>query len=210
MYLGNTCPDICYATNTLSQFMCAQKKIQVHAIEYILRFLNGTIGMGINYDKVNIKLHGYFDSDWTGSPIERKSTSGCCFSLGSGMVSWLSRKQSLVALSSIEAGYIASSVGAREAVWIRKLLANLFKRPLKPTVIHCDNQSCIKLSANPVFHNRSKHIEIPYHYIRDMVDRGVIQLKYISTNEQTTDIFTKPLAKVKLKYFREKLGMVNL
>ena len=86
------------------------------------------------------------------------------------MVSWFSKKKSSVALSSTEVEYIASSLGAREAVWIRKLLADLFKRPLKPTVIHCDNQSCIKLLANPTFHNCSKHIEIPYHYIRDMVD----------------------------------------
>ena len=76
-------------------------------------------------------------------------------------------------------------------------------------MIYCDNQSCIKLSSNPVFHNRSKHIEIQFHYIRDMVNRGVIQLEYICTNEQTANIFTKPLAKVKLKYFREKLGMIN-
>ena len=164
--------------------------------------------MGIKYDKVNIKLHGYSNFDWVGSPIECKSTSRCCFSLGSRMVSWFSRKQSSVALSSTKAEYIASSLGAREVVWIRKLLAYLFKRPLNPTMIHCDNQSCIKLSTNPVFHNCSKHIEIPYHYIRDMVDRGVIQLEYSSTNEKTTYIFTKPLAKVKLEYFKEKLCMI--
>ena len=126
--------------------------------------------MGIKYDKVNIELLGYSDSDWAGSSIERKSTSGYCFSLRSGMVSWSSRKQTLVALSSIEVEYIASSLGAREVVWLRKLLSDLFKRHLKPTVIYCDNQSCIKLSSNPVFHNRSKHIEIPFNYIKDMVN----------------------------------------
>ena len=117
------------------------------------------------------------------------------------MVSWSNRKQTSVALSSTKAEYIASSLGAREAVWLRKLLSDLFKRHLKPTVIYCDNQSCIKLSSNPVFHNRSKHIEIPFHYIKDMVNRGIIQLEYICTNEQMADIVTKPLAKVKLKYF---------
>lgn len=101
-------------------------------------------------------------------------------------------------------------MGAKEVVWLRKLLVGLFKKPLKPTIIHCDNQSCIKLSANPIFHNRrSKHIEIPYHYIRDMVDRDVIILEYISTNEKTPDVLTKPLAKVKLVHFREKLGMIK-
>ena len=118
MYLVNTRPDICYATHALSQFMCAPKKIHLHAAKYILRYLKGTIGMGIKYDKVNIELLGYSDSDWVGSSIERKSTSGYCFSLRSGMVSWSSRKQNLVALSSIEVEYIASSLGAREAVWL--------------------------------------------------------------------------------------------
>ena len=101
-------------------------------------------------------------------------------------------------------------MGAREAVWLRKLLFGLFGKPLKPTMIHCDNQSCIKLSENPVFHNRSKHIETPYHYIRDMVGRDIIKLSYISTNEQNADIFTKPLAKLKIVYFRGKLGMTLL
>ena len=170
MYLVNTRPDICFATNTLSQFMCAPRKIHLHAAKYILRYLKGTIGMRIKYDKVNIELHGYFDLDWVGSPTECKSTFGYCFSLGSGMVSWSSRKQTSVALNSTEAEYIASSLGAREAIWLWKLLSDLFKRLLKPTVIYCDNQSCIKLSSNPVFHNHSKHIEILFHYIRDMLN----------------------------------------
>ena len=118
MYLVNTRPDICYATHTLSQFMCAPKKIHLHAGKYILRYLKGTIGMRIKYEKVNIELLGYSDSDWVGSSIERKSNSGYCFSLGFGMIFWSSRKQTSVALSSTEAEYIASSLGAREAIWL--------------------------------------------------------------------------------------------
>ena len=98
-------------------------------------------------------------------------------------------------------------MGAREAVWPRKLPYGLFGKPLKHTIIQCDNQSCIKLSVNPVFHNRSKHIEILYHYIRDMVDKDVIKLIYISIEEKNADIFTKPLAKLKIEYLRNKLGM---
>ena len=101
-------------------------------------------------------------------------------------------------------------MGAREAVWLRKLLVGLFGEPLNPTIIHCDNQSCIKLSVNPVFHDRSKHIEIPYHYVRDMVERKVIQLEYVSTNDQTADILTKPLSRIKVEHFRKKLGMVEM
>jgi hypothetical protein len=104
-----------------------------------------------------------------GSAVNRKSTSGCCFTLGSAMVSWCSRKHSSVVLSTAEAEYIALSVAVREAVWLRKLLADLFDHEKDSTIIHCDNQSCVKLSENPVFHDKSKHIEIKYHYIRDMV-----------------------------------------
>jgi hypothetical protein len=99
------------------------------------------------------------------------------------MISWLSRKQTSLALGTSEAEYIAASVASCEIVWLRKLLARIFDLELEPTLIHCDNQSCMKLIENPVFHDRSKHIEIKYHYIWDMVQRGVVELQYISTNE---------------------------
>ena len=106
---------------------------------------------------------GYSDSDWAGCASDRKSTSGCCF--GSAVVSWFSRKQKSVALSSAEAEYMAASQANCEAIWLRKLLVGLFGRELRPTIIYCDNQSCIKLSENLAFHDRSKHIEIRYHFI---------------------------------------------
>ena len=98
-------------------------------------------------------------------------------------------------------------MGAK-AIWFRKLLFGLFGKPLPPTTIYCDNQSCIKLSLNPVFHNRSKHIEIPYHYVRDMVEKDVIKLEYISIEDQIADTLTKPLAKTKVEHFRKELGMI--
>jgi hypothetical protein len=105
--------------------------------------------------------------------------------------------------------YTASSVASREAVWHQKLLAGIFDLELEPTLIHCDNQSCMKLSENLVFHDKSKHIEIKYHYIRDMVQRGVMELQYISTDEHIADILTKPLSRVKYEYFISKLGMMQ-
>ena len=125
------------------------------------------------------------------------------------MISWLSRKQTLVALSTVNAEYIAASVASREAVWLPKLLAKIFDIELDPTLIHCDNQSCVRLSENPVFHDKSKHIEIKYHYIQDMVQRGAVELWYISTDEQIADILTKPLSRVKYEYFKEKLGVMH-
>jgi hypothetical protein len=104
-----------------------------------------------------------------------------------------------VALSTAEAEYIALSVAVREAVWLHNLLTDLFDHEMDPTIIHYDNQSCVKLSGNPLFHDRSKHIEIKYHYIRDMVQRKVVHVQYLPTHEEIADIFTKPLAKTKFE-----------
>jgi hypothetical protein len=94
-------------------------------------------------------------------------------------------------------------------MWLRKLLSDLFSAELEPTVIHCDNQSCIKLSVNPVFHVRSKHIEMRYHYVRDMVQKNILSIQYVPTAEQTTDILTKSLSLTKFVYFRDKLGVAE-
>jgi hypothetical protein len=144
-----------------------------------------------------------------GSTMDRKSTSGYCFSLGSAMISWSSRKQDSIAQSTAETKYIAASAASREAVWLRKLLLDLFNAKLEPTVIHCDNQSCIKLSENPMFHDRSKHIEMRYHYVRDMVQKNILSIQYVPTTEQTADILTKPLSLTKFLCFRDKLGVAE-
>ena len=154
-------------------------------------------------------LHGYADSDLAGSPVDRKSTSGYCFSLGSTMIFWSSRKQGSITQSTVEAEYIAASNANREAVWLRKLTSGLFGEKLETTIILCDNQSFIKLTENSVFHDRSKHIDLKYHYIRDMVQQNVIKLKYIATNDQVADILTKPLQLAKFAHFRDKLGVVE-
>ena len=111
-----------------------------------------------------INLEGYVDSDWEGSAINGKSTSGCCFSMGSVVISWFSRKQSCVALSTAEVEYVIACSASCEAVWMRKLLSNIFDLQLDATCIYCDNQICVKFLENLVFHDKSKHIEIKYHY----------------------------------------------
>jgi hypothetical protein len=100
-------------------------------------------------------------------------------------------------------------VAVREAVWLRKLLSDLFGHDMDSSVIHCENRSCVKLSENHVFHDKSKHIEIKYHYFIDMVQRKVVHMQYLSTREQVVDVFTKPLARTKFEYFCERLGMVE-
>ena len=136
-----------------------------------------TIDYGLKYEvNQKINLEGYVDLDWAGSSIDRKSTSGFFFSMGSGVISWFSRKQSCVALSTAEAEYVAACSASCEAVWLRNLLSDIFDLQLDATCVHCDKQSCVKLSKNPVFHDKSKHIDIKYHYIRDMVQRAVVKL----------------------------------
>jgi len=210
MYLVNTRPDLCFAVNTLSQFMVEPKSVHWSAGKHVLRYLAGTVDYGLDYRRSDgVGLVGFTDSDWAGCVRDRKSTSGCCFSLGSAAVSWFSRKQRSVALSSAEAEYMAASQATCEALWLRKLLVDLFDQELRPTVIYCDNQSCIQLSENPVFHDRSKHIEIKYHFIRDYVQRGAVELQYISTDEQVADVLTKSLGRGKFVFFRDKLGVVR-
>ena len=126
LYLVNTRPDICYAVNTLSQHMVELSQVHWVATKHVLRYLHGTIGYDLRYTTGDgVKLEGFTDSDWAGSVVDRKSTSGCWFSLGSTMVSWFNKKQSSVALNTAEAEYIAACATCKEAVWLQKLLANL-------------------------------------------------------------------------------------
>jgi hypothetical protein len=158
----------------------------------------------------NIQLHGFIDFDWAGSAEDRKSTSSMCFSLGSAMISWGSRKQKYVTLSTAEAEYMAACEACTEAIWLRKLISDVFDQILESTIIYCDNQSCIRLSEQPLFHERSKHIKIKYYFIRDKVQEGEVKLEYIPTDEQTTYILTKPLSRIKFAYFREKMEIMEI
>eukprot|EP00253_Pinus_taeda_P017227 PITA_17227 len=173
---------------------------------------------GIDYEETfapvarqedEVKLCGFTDADWAGSPTNRKSTSGGIFSIGSATVSWYSRKQRSMALSSAKAEYMAASLAACEAIWMRKILVGLFGSHLEPTVIYCDKQSCIKLSANPVFHYRSKHIYIRYHHIRDCVQRRIMLLSYIPTEDQDADTLMKVLTRSKFEYHRGRIGVTD-
>lgn len=145
--------------------MVEPRHVHLIAAKHVLRYLKGTVGYGLRYVSDNeVKLQVYVDSDWVGSAMDRKSTSGC-FSLGSTMISWFSRKHTSIALCTAEAEYIAASAVNCEIVWLRKLLAGLLDQELEATWIYYDNQSRVKLSDNPIFHDKLKHIEIKYHYI---------------------------------------------
>jgi hypothetical protein len=208
MYLVNTRPNICYAVNQLSQAMVNPTKLFWKAGKHGLIYPKGTYEYGIWYRQTDeVNLHGFMDADWAGRPTDRKSTSGGIFSIRSIFVSWHSRKQISVALSSAEAEYMVASQVACEAIWMRKILVSLFGSHLDPTMIYCDNQSCIKLLINPVFHDRSKHIDIRYHHLKYCVQWKIMFLQYIPTEDQDVDILTKALTKRKIEYHRDRIGV---
>jgi hypothetical protein len=164
LYLTNTRLDICFFVNILSQFLVEPRCVHLVATKHAMRYLKGTIDYGLSYDgDHDFTLSGYTDAYWAGSFFDRKITSGCCFSLGSTMISWQSRKQSSISLSTTEVEYIAACSSSCKSIWLRKLLTGLFDLEMRETLILCDNQRCIKMTENPIFHDRSKHIEILYH-----------------------------------------------
>jgi hypothetical protein len=184
MYLMNTRPNIFFVVNNLSQYLVEPKCVHLVDEKHVMRYLKGMLDYGLYYSGHHaFGLYGYTDSDWVGSDSDRKITSGCCFSLGSAMTSWKRRKKSDISLNTIESEYIVASFASCEVVWLQKLLTCLFDLEKKSTVILCDNQSCINMSDNPVFHDKSKHIEIRYHCIHDMVQKRAIKLQYVGTNE---------------------------
>eukprot|EP00253_Pinus_taeda_P031281 PITA_31281 len=145
----------------------------------------------------------------TGIPSDGKSTSGGIFNLGSVAASWYSRKQRSIALSSVKAEYMAASQDACEAIWMWKILVGLFRQRVDPTMIYCDNHNCIKLSENLVFHDRSKHIDIRYHHLRDYVVKRIMLLLYVSTKEQDANILTKEFSKCKFEFHRDRIGVTD-
>jgi hypothetical protein len=126
------------------------------------------------------------------------------------MISWGSRKQKFVALNTAKEEYIAACEACTEAIWLRKLILGLFDQVSDSTITHCDNQSCIRLLEHPMFHEKLKHIEIKYYFIRDKFQQGEVKLKYIPTDEKTKIILTNPLSRIKFAYFQDKLGIVEI
>lgn len=157
---------------------------------------------------VELNLQGFSNSKWAKNVPNRKSTLGCCFSPGSATISWCSKKQSCVGHSTAKAKHIASCVAENEDMWLRKLLAGLIGQPLDHTMIMCDNQSCVKLLVNQVFHDRTKHVEIKYHCLRDMVQQKVVaQLHFYRGADYRHS--HQDTSKNEFCYFREKLGIVE-
>jgi hypothetical protein len=216
-YLVHTRPDITFAVGYVSGFMEKPRQEHLAAVKHILRYIAGTVDYGIIYPKrcnTDIKLTGYSltgytDSDLGGDVDERRSTGGVMFFLGDMPVSWQSQKQKTVALSTCEAEYMAGAAGACQAVWLVRLLGDITGVKVQPPLLKMDNQSAIALSKNPVLHDRSKHIDIKFHFIRECVENGKIYVDHVSTEEQLADILTKSLGRERFSELRAKISIVK-
>ncbi|KAJ0551653.1 putative RNA-directed DNA polymerase [Helianthus annuus] len=208
MYLTHTRPDLAFSVGVLARFMQSPSKQHLAAAKKVLRYIGGTVDLGLKYERRNdLQLVGYTDSDWAGCKDDSKSVSANVFLLGNGAVSWCSKKQKTVALSSTEAEYISATTGACQAIWLKRILYDLGINQQKETILFCDSKSAINLSKNPVMNSRSKHIELRYHFIRDMVNQGQVKLEFCGTNEQLADLMTKAVPREKLVHLRFKIGV---
>ncbi|XP_038989467.1 uncharacterized protein LOC120113034, partial [Phoenix dactylifera] len=195
LYLTTSRPDILFSVCMCARYQACPKESHLQAVKRIFRYLVGTSNVGLWYSKQSdINLIAYSDADFAGCKLDRKSTSGTCQFLGANLVSWFSKKQNSVALSTAETEYIAAGSCCAQVLWIKQQLED-FGIKMDNIPIKCDNTSAINLTKNPVQHSKSKHIEIRHHFIRDHVLKNDVMIEYVCTENQLADIFTKPLCK---------------
>ena len=214
-----TRPDIAYAVSVVSRYASNPNQSHWQAVKRILRYLRHSLDLRLTFSGPLRPLAGYTDADWAGDKETRRSTSGYVFNVGSAAISWSSKRQATVALSTCEAEYMGQTQAAKEAIWLSGLL-NELQPPgmtevatgapaycLAATVIYCDNQGAQALARNPTSHARSKHIDIQQHFIRDKVTDGTLDLQHVSSDNQVADGLTKPLPKDKFLKFRLDIGL---
>ena len=209
-YLTASRPDIVFSIGLCARFQSNPKESHLKAVKRILRYLNGTDDLCLWYPKgSSMNLIGYTDADFAGFIVDRKSTSGMAHFLGSCLISWGSKKQNSVALSTAKSEYIAAALCCAQLLWIKTQLKD-FGVCFGSVPILCDNTSAINISKNPVQHSKTKHIEIRHHFLRDNVEKGNVELEFCRSEDQLADIFTKPLSRDVFFKLRTLLGMIKI
>jgi hypothetical protein len=205
----STRPDITHATNIVARHMSSPTHHDMSMVKRIFRYLSGNRNHGLTYtrgqNREAVELTGYCDADWGGDLIDRRSTTGQCTLMNGNLISWQTKKQTTVANSTAEAEYMAIADVARELMWMRQLLSELGISIVTPSIIYSDNQPAIRISENDSDHDRTKHIDIKHHFIRDLVKNKEIKLEWISTTDQLADIFTKALGINTFMSLRDRL-----
>ena len=211
IYLTITRPDVCFAVNQVSQHMQVPKEHHWRMVERILMYLNGTTGLGVWMGcNKSTEVVGYCDADWAGDRADRRSTTGYCTFIGGNLVTWKSKKQKVVSCSSAEAEYRAMLKLTNELVWIKGILKHLEIIQATPMTMHCDNQAAIHIASNSVFHERTKHIEVDCHKVRQMMILGVILPCYTRSEDQLADVFTKAARQKTMESIHIRLGLIDL
>ncbi|KAL5823751.1 hypothetical protein ACOSQ4_021651 [Xanthoceras sorbifolium] len=201
-----TRPDIAQAVGAVSRYMNNPGKIHWEAVKWILRYLRGTTNKTLCFKGGDTTLTGYVDADLAGNVDIRKSTTGYVYTLGGTAVSWVSQLQKIVALSTTEAEYVAVTEASKEMVWLQSFLEELGKKQ-EDNVLYCDSQSAIHLAKNPSFHSRTKHIQLRYHFIRSLLEDGILKLEKISGAQNPADMLTKTVTTDKLKLCSASVGL---
>ncbi|PKU85121.1 Retrovirus-related Pol polyprotein from transposon TNT 1-94 [Dendrobium catenatum] len=204
-YLSITRPDIAFATNSICQHMHKPRVKDYQDLKRLLRYIKGTLHFGLPLQSGHLQLITYADADWAADSSDRKSISGHCTFLGSNLISWSVKKQVTVAKSSTEAEYRSLSSATSEILWLRRLLSEFQVPQTQPTILNCDNTSAIALAHNPIFHARTKHIEIDYHFISSHIKQGELLIKHVSSADNIADVLTKPLSLQQFNTLRSKL-----
>jgi histone deacetylase 1/2 len=209
-YLTLTRPDISFAVNKVCQYLSQPTDAHWEAVKRILRYVKGTLQVGLQIRRSLASIISIFtDADWASCVDDRRSTSGFAVFVGSNIISWSSKKQPTVSRSSTEAEYKALANGAAEALWVDSLLRELGVTQQRPPILWCDNLGATYLTANPVFHARMKHIEVDFHFVRERVAAGLLDVRFISTNDQLADVFTKLATRQMLDRFKNNLNLVS-
>lgn len=211
IYLCFTRPELAYSVHILSQFMQNPKVEHWQAALRVVRYLKGHPGQGILLkSNATLQLNGWCDSDWASCPLTRRSLSGWVIFLGASPISWKTKKQTTVSRSSAEAEYRAMASITCELKWLKGVLADLGVFHTRPIQLYIDSQSALHLANNPVYHERTKHIEVDCHFLRDEINKGTLLPSYVHTSTQLADIFTKALGKVPFQRLLCKLDIKDL
>ncbi|XP_048493268.1 uncharacterized mitochondrial protein AtMg00810-like [Beta vulgaris subsp. vulgaris] len=207
-YLTFTRPDISYAVQQICLYMHDPREAHMLALKRIVRYLQGTLDHGLYlYPSPTSKLIAYTDADWGGCPDTRRSTSGYCVFLGDNLLSWSAKRQPTLSRSSAEAEYRGVANVVSESCWLRNLLLELHCPLSTATLVYCDNVSAIYLTGKPVQHQRTKHIEMDIHFVREKVARGHVRVLHVPSRHQIADIFTKGLPLILFEDFRDSLSV---
>lgn len=210
-YLTLTRPDLAFSVNQVCQFLQNPRTSHLQAVKRIFRYIKGTLDYGLHFQKSrSLSLVAFSDADWAGDPTTRRSISGTCVLFGGNIVSWSAKKQPTVARSSAESEYRSLANATADLGWFCCLLRELGVVISSPPLILCDNQSAIQMSRNTISNFRSRHIDIDYHFIRELVARGALSVTYVPSSDQLADVFTKPLSKDRLRVISDKLGVCPL